>query len=261
MQRLFSLLVLGFLLSATLKAAAYERIVSLDVCSDWMLARYALPDQVAGLSPLFADNRPGWVKGSWPVHDGTLEKVLSLGPDLVITGEYNAIQLRQRLQELGVHVAVFSLPETLAELADYEQAFAALLGRETPAIHRSRTPQPSTGLAPRLLLLGANGIGTGRATIANELLTLAGWENYLSEAGYPRLDLEKLVADPPDAIFWSAPGANARSNDFLAHPALRHVMQGRPFETMDARDWQCPGPWTWQQSTTLVRFRQQWQNR
>jgi len=97
-----------------------SRVVSLDLCTDWMLARHLPRERVAALSPFHRRYPVAWVGLDWPAHDGSLEQVLAHKPDLVITGQYNALGLRQRLQALGVRVVVLPLPDTLARITAYE---------------------------------------------------------------------------------------------------------------------------------------------
>jgi iron complex transport system substrate-binding protein len=259
MRRLF------FLLSALFSCAGFtapERIVSLDLCSDWMVARHASPRQVAALSPVYRQFADAQIKGAdWPTHDESLEGVWRLSPDLVVVGQYAALQLRARLQSLGARVAVLPLPLRLADIQDYERQFLALL--DLPAERASQPPPPleanaaSSRRKARLLLLGANGVGTGRGTLEDEMLTYAGWTNYLQAQGYVTLDLEQLVLDPPDAVLWAAPVGQARANRFAEHPALRHAMRNARWLSTDFWRWQCPGPWTWELVTLLRKWREQ----
>ena len=103
-------------------------------------------------------------------------------------------------------------------------------------------------------MLGANGIGTGTATLEHEILSRAGWRNYLSAPGYQRLDLEQIVLDPPDAILWAAPEHRALANQFAEHAALRQSIPATRWLATDYWRWQCPGPWTWE----LIGQLQQW---
>ena len=68
-------------------AAPPQRVVSLDLCSDWILTVHAAPGQIAALSPMGRrfGARYGPV-GGWPEHDGSLEQVIALRPDRVIVG-------------------------------------------------------------------------------------------------------------------------------------------------------------------------------
>jgi len=67
------LLLLMACLPAPGMAGPAQRVVSLDLCTDWMLARYADPAKIAGLSPLNRQYPVPWLDSSWPVHDCTLE--------------------------------------------------------------------------------------------------------------------------------------------------------------------------------------------
>jgi len=232
-MKLRLLIVLSFLLATPLLSAnQYNKIISLDICSDWMLARYASRDQVAAMSPLLYKYPTEKEHQGWQTHDGTLEKILQIKPDLVITGEFNASVLRARLKELGIHVETMALPRTLSELHAYIQQFISLIGSQSRApLLPNLKAIPEN--APRLLLLNANGNATGVGTLESELLQLAGWRNYMMQNGYGKIDLEQLVQDPPDAILWSAPASPALANSLFEHPALKRAMQDKPILVMD----------------------------
>lgn len=225
------------------------RIVSLDLCTDWMLLHYAKSEQEVSYSPLLVQYPSPWKSETLPRHDGSLEQILALDPELVIGGEYNAIILRQRLQQLGLHVEVLSLPQSLQAVPAYLRRFLSLLNRDTvlPRVEPSRV-QPAKG---RLLLLGANAIGTGRNTLEHDIIEAAGWRNYLQRPGFLSLDLEQLVADSPDAILWAAPVSPSLANLFAQHPALKRAGRRLSISAEDQWRWHCPGPWTYELIETL----------
>src|SRR5690554_4700992 len=199
----------AILLATTFPALAApgtpSRIVSLDLCMDWILAHHADPAQVASLSPLHRQYPVDWLDDNWPTHDGSLEQIVQLQPDLVLAGQFSALLLRERLRTLGYRVEVMPLPSTLEQVEAYERRLLDLIGRD-PAL--AATAPPPTTLderAPRLLLLDANAIGTGPETFEHRILEQAGWRNYLQTPGLVRLDLEQIVSDPPDAILFAAP--------------------------------------------------------
>ena len=246
------------LLPSTGVSSPPTKILSLDLCSDWLLAKYVDRSQVAALSPLLKQYPVEWIGDEWPIHNGSLEQILKLKPDLVLSGEYNAMLLRQRLVSLGVRVEVLTLPRTLPEVVEYEKRFLALIGLPSTL---ASTPTPANKLATkpsRLLLLGANGVGTGQQTFENDVIKRAGWGNYLESDGYSTLDLEQLITDPPDAVMWSAPKSPALANQFAKHPALRHAIPQEQWLSSSYWHWQCPGPWTWQLIEQLREQREQW---
>lgn len=250
------LVVVSLCMSSARAASPVQRIISLDLCTDWMLARYADRGQVLALSPLHRQFPVAWLDNRWPIHDGSVERVAELRPDLIIAGQYTAQQLRARLKTLGYRVEILPLPRTLDEVVAYEQRFLALIGK--PLTLASQPPPAAplrpTQKRPHLLLLGANAIGTGRGTFEDGILEHAGWSNYLHGKGYLRLDLEALVMRPPDAILWAAPSSQALANRFAEHPVLKQRVDPQHWLTTDYWRWQCPGPWTWE----LIEQLHQW---
>lgn len=254
--RLSSNLVLGalyLLISPISQAEPARGIVSLDLCTDWMLLKYANPSQVRAYSSLLYRYPADWVPENLPTHNGSLEQILELDPELLITGEYNAILLRKRLVQLGKTVKVLPLPDGLDSIRDYQQQFLSIVKADLSVtdigwdkVHpkKNRT----------LLLLGANGIGTGRDTLENDLLVKAGWSNYIQQSGYVNLQLEQIVADPPDAIYWSAPLSNSLANLFVSHPVIKNIMGDLKSPREENWRWQCPGPW----SLELIEELAQW---
>jgi len=231
------------LLPAGARADLVKGIVSLDLCTDWMLLKFADPSQVRAYSPLLYKYHADWVPPGLPVHDGSLEYILQLEPELLISGEYNAILLRKRLQQLGRKVEVLSLPTTLVNIREYQAEFLGLINASegSGAVDWDRTYPPRH---QSLLLLGANGIGTGTNTLEDDLLRKAGWVNYIDVNGYASLQMEQIVADPPDAIYSSAPLSNSLANLFIRHPAIQSLMSANETPRAENWRWQCPGPWS-----------------
>ena len=242
------LCVWGLLLSAGLAVAhpLPSRIVSLDLCSDWLLAHYAPGSQSVTYSPMVRRFPLPKALAERPTHNGSLEQILSLQPDVVLVGEFNAFMLRQRLESLGVKVVVMPLPQTLDDLAGMELNMLALTGQSASAWPRTTQTVPAhvSGQSHgRLLLLGPNGYGTGRNTFEDSLITRAGWVNYIEHNGHVKLDLEAVAAHPPDAIVWSAPRHAALANQFAQHPVLQRAVPPERWIQTDDWRWQCPGPW------------------
>src|SRR5690606_23568419 len=100
-------------------SAAPERILSLGLCADWLIAHHADRDNVVALSQLQRRYPIDWIGPEWPVHDGSLEQIVALRPDQVLSGQYSATQIRQRLETLGVHVEVRPLPRSPAQVLAY----------------------------------------------------------------------------------------------------------------------------------------------
>ncbi|MCL2875652.1 MAG: ABC transporter substrate-binding protein [Betaproteobacteria bacterium] len=229
------------------QAPAPQRIISLDLCTDWMLALHVERGRIAALSPMQRLSQPfhpaPWMKGSWPSHDGSLESIASYKPDIILTGEYSAIGLREQLRRLGFRVGVLPLANTLEEMRDYERQFLAYAG--LPMERAGDLPPARAPGKKRLLLLGANAIGSGRDTFEDAIVTHSGWRNYLTESGrIIRLDLEQIARDPPEAVLWAAPSGAALANSFAEHNLWQALTPPPQRLKTDYWRWQCPGPWS-----------------
>ena len=224
------------------RAGNVTGIVSLDLCTDWMLLKYAEKSQVRAYSSLLYRYHADWVPDGLPTHDGSLESILELEPELLISGEYNAILLRKRLQQLAQRVEVLPLPDSLDAIRRYQHQFLSIIQADDSELDADwETTYPARN--ENLLLLGANGIGTGRDTLEHDMLTRAGWSNYIEQSGYVNLQMEQVVADPPDAIYWSAPLSNSLANLYVHHPAIKRIMAQSTTPRDQNWRWQCPGPW------------------
>lgn len=251
-QHRLSAVLLLILFSSPLVASktAPEHVVSLDMCTDWLLLKSRTDQSRVTYSPHLYRFAADWVPRGLAVHDGSLEHIIQLNPDLVISGRFNASLLRARLQQLDYRVEVLELPVSLHDLTAYLDHFNQLL-------NLSRTGQEPTyahnAHGKRMLLLGANGIGTGRATLENDVLTAAGWSNYLHDNGYLSLELEQVVDNPPDVILQVGSSAPALANLFSAHPVLQQRSDMLQISAASWR-WRCPGPWTYSLVQDLSRL-------
>ena len=223
-----------------------ERVISLDLCSDWLLAHYAEPSQILALSPLSASYKGPIDTTSYALHDGSLEQLISLNPDLIVVGQYNAWLLRERLTALGYPVNILALPQTLPAVDDQN---ATLLSWLAPTQQYEPQYQPAPPLAedaPKLLKLGSNGIATGLDTFENQLLEQVGFRNYSAHSGYQAIDLEAIIASPPERLLIAAPQSPALANLVFEHPLWEQLLSPKQIYTSDDWRWQCPGPWTFE---------------
>ncbi len=230
-----------------------QQIVSLDLCTDWLLQSYAAPALQIHYSPLLRQYPNPRLRDGLTQHDGRLETILALQPDLVLSGPFNATQLRKRLTQLGVSVAVLPFPQRLDDI----DKLVARLRELLPVQEALLQTEPQAVYPPRhlnLLMLGANGIGTGLETLENDVLEAAGWQNYLNASGFQRLDMEQLVSDPPDAVLWTQPVSASLANLFTRHAALAEI-RGAHSTLADSWRWQCPGPWTFQLIDELAQWK------
>jgi len=245
--------------------------VSLNLCTDQILLTLLPRERIAMLSQLAADPALSWAAAradGTARFDGSVERIVQLAPDLVLTGSQASLSSAAVLKRLGYRVETIEMPETIAASLDFIEHTAALLGEADAGAALSRDTARRldavrVAMAGRPRALGLiylpNGLSPGTGTLKDELLALAGWRNLASErgiTGYGTLPLEDLVSHSPQAVLFDAVDLEHASlaQQLLRHPALsRHV----PSRTVPTASWICGGPQIAEAAEALARLRSQ----
>jgi iron complex transport system substrate-binding protein len=244
-RRFAACAVLGALLVALVGPGQAEgapsRVVSINLCTDQQAMAIAAPGQLVSVSGLARDptlSNMADAATALPANDGRAEEIVSLAPDLVLAGSFTSRATVGMLSRLGLRVEEFPPASSFDDIRENLTRMGLLLGREEQADELVRA------FDARLSALGRDGreagrrpvavvyhIGNGtdgRGTLADEILTAAGWDNLAARLGlgpYGALPLETLVASKPDLVLvggaeasWSTEALpNAR------HPAIMAV--------------------------------------
>ena len=243
------------LIPMTLAAAPPQRIVSINVCTDQLLLSLAPRERIASLSYIAADPRTSAVADEihgLHLNHGTAEEIVSLAPDLILTGEFGLRPTITVLKRLGYSIFELPMAETLddvernilslGETLGVEQRATALAARFARRLERLTY----YGDGPRSLFVNydANGWTTGQTGLLADIVHRAGLTtpgDVLGFAPASRLSLETLLLLRPALIDlgypWEDPPALA--SELRRHPALRAVM--RSAETVEIPDsaWLC----------------------
>jgi len=221
-------------------------LVSLNPCSDAILAEVADPAQLLAISHYSHDPRatsmPQAQARRFRATGGTVEEVLALAPDLVVTDPFMAPSTRAALDRLGIRVEVIGIGSSVAESEEQVRQLAGLAGKPArgealideieDALEQSRR----AGRIPALLWQ-QGGLVPGEGTLAAELLAHTGFASHSAARGLGQgayLPLEEVLADPPKVIL------AAGSERAQAHPALRSL--DAPVERLHPSLLYCGGP-------------------
>jgi iron complex transport system substrate-binding protein len=248
-----------------------QRVVSVNLCADQLLLMLADADQVASVSYLAVEPLSSFVAeraAGYPLNHARAEEVLALGPDLVLTTPYENPRLLTTLETLGYRVERLALGHRLPQIIEEIRHVASLLGqaaRGEALIRslRSRIGEEQSGpqgQRPGALFYQPRGYTSGRETLQDEALRLAGWRNLAAEAGlegFAPVDLERLLRWQPRHIFTSVYDGSGDSlaERQLTHPVLRRLLAGRPLQPIPYKYWICPGPMLAEAVTQLREFR------
>lgn len=236
------------------------RIVSINPCSDAVLAEVAEPGQLVAISRYSHDPRTSSMNVAtarqFTATSGTVEEILPLRPDLVVSGTYMSPATLSALRRLGIRVELLPIAATVEESEAQVRRLAALAGhpdRGEALVAEIRQAlakaQPKSGgdgalAAPvSAVVWQSGGIVPGEQTLIADLMRRTGFTSLSAARGLGQADvlpLEHMVADPPELIL-SAGDAHGQEDRMLAHPALAHLA-GVRHENLDPSLLYCGGP-------------------
>lgn len=234
---------------------AKPTIVSLNPCTDAVLAEIADPGQLLALSSYSRDPASSsmdiGLARRLPSTNGSVEEVTALQPDLVISGSYTAPATRAAFSGLGLRLEELPIASTVAESEDQVRRIAALAGhpeRGEALVARIEAAlakaSPPKGRKPiTAVIWESGGIVAGDNTLIADLLRRTGFTNFAAARGLGQaqvLPLERMLADPPRVIL-AAGNMHAQEDRMLAHPALAGMKGVRRARLESALLW-CGGP-------------------
>jgi iron complex transport system substrate-binding protein len=140
-----------------------------------------------------------------------VEKVVSLGPDLVCATSLTDPRSVKKLKDLGIRVVVFREPKSFAEMNEQFIEMGRLTGREQLAREIVRTAERKVGTIrartkgaarPKVFLqIGASPLFTAsKESFLNDFLEFSGGINAAGESGGGLYSRERVLAENPDII-------------------------------------------------------------
>ena len=220
------------------RAEGFERIVSVNLCIDRLLLQLLPLERITGLSNLSLRPDYSGFNGHIPaekIHHGQVEELVYMQADLILAGQYGAVQTVATLRQLGFVVEVMPLPQTLAEGRDFVLTIGRLIGAEAAAAayweqQEQLLEQARARVAlsdqRRTLLYAPNGMTIGEGTLEHIILTHIGLSNVAAESGlqgWQSISLEDLLVLNADRILLTGPSSYfSMAQEVLSHPVLRN---------------------------------------
>ncbi|MEO5707531.1 MAG: ABC transporter substrate-binding protein [Alteraurantiacibacter sp.] len=223
-------------------------IVSLNPCTDAILAEVAAPGQLLAIShyskdPVASSMLPAQA-ARYRATGGSVEEVLALDPDLVVAGRFLDPAARRAFERLGIRVETVGTAQTVGDSVTQVRALAGAIGqsargealaeRITTAWANASTPGPPVPT----LLWQQGGVVPGSNSLIAQLLERSGFSLQSAARGLAQgayLPLEQVLADPPALVL------SAADEPMLRHPVLARV-PGLRYETFDPALLYCGGP-------------------
>ncbi len=233
----------------------YPTVVSLNPCTDAILAEVADPQQILAISA-YSHNAASSsmdlaVARRFRKTSGAVEEVLALRPDLVVTSTFMPPATRSAMTGLGLSLEEVPIASTVSESIAQVRRLAAITGhpeRGEALVSRielalADAAAPAGWQPIQTVVWESGGIVPGDNTLIAELLRHAGFTNFSAAKGMRQADLlplERMLADPPKLILVAG---NPRSGEDrqLTHPALAALKNARR-ERLDPALLYCGGP-------------------
>jgi len=224
------------------------RIVSLDFCADQFVLKLVDHEQIAGLSPdagkSFSYLREK-AKGL-PVARSGAEDVLLKRPDVVVRTYGGGPNATAFFERAGVKVVQIPYANNIAAIKESILATAAALGEEARGqalademdARIAALPDRVTGR--KALYLTSKGAVAGTGTSIDEMLAMAGFENFQTQPGWASAPLERLAYEQPDVIAAGFFETSDLASDVWSparHPLARRRLAETPVIDI-------PGAWT-----------------
>lgn len=249
------------------------RIMSLNPCTDALLAELADRDQIVALSAYSRNPAQSSMDvalaRSLPGTDGSLEEVIVASPALVVSGAYTPQATRAAMARLGLPLREFTMAATVEESEAQIRTMAAITGhpdRGEALIARIeaalRAARPGGGGPVPALVWQGGGLVAGPDTLISDLLRRTGFAPLSATRGMRQaqfLPLEAVVADPPRVILAVGHGAEdgeggRETNRSLSHPVLDALPGTRRFRLEPNLEY-CGGPTIIRAAARLAQIR------
>ncbi|HBA59702.1 MAG TPA: hypothetical protein DCZ92_02545 [Elusimicrobia bacterium] len=178
-----------------------------------------------------------------------VEKIYSLKPDLVFSGDWAGSQVEKQLSSLHIKVARIPEEKNVADIFSTINLIAAKLGRKAEAgklvkeLRAALPAEKSTRPVTVYFETDAGGWTTGGKAFISDVISLAGGANVFGreKKGYFQASWEEVLLLDPQAVVL----LSGSREEFLKRPmasGLAAVKAGRVITTLDRDVFSRPGP-------------------
>lgn len=230
-----------------------QRIVSLDLCADQYVLKFADRNQIMALSPearLEISYMRDLAQGI-PTVKPLAENILILKPDLVVRAYGGGPNATAFFEKAGIPVLnigwasdIEGIKRVVQDMADgmsvpeEGKALVADMQSRLDALQTPETPKKTA------LYMTVSGVTTGPDTLIHDMFKKAGLQNYVTKAGWHSLPIEDLAQNKPDVISLAYhESINTHRDTWSAarNPIARKLLNEIPVVPLDGAVMSCSG--------------------
>lgn len=227
-----------------------ERIVSINQCADELLLNIVPLEHLKSVTHFVKDPVVSWdaeLAAAIPGNSGRAEEVMAYAPDLVFAGDFSARSTVSMLRNLGVEVVELAHPRSFDEVVDLIRQVGEAAGARRSADALARSLSRPVAPGERVVTAAVyqpNGFTTGKDSLVDDILRVAGVRNVASERGlssYARYPMELLLLDQPELLILDpqSQGGPSLAHELLGHPALDEVYATSARVEIPPQAWAC----------------------
>lgn len=250
-----------------------QRIASINICTDQLLILLAKRKHIVSVSYLSRDpaiSAAAAIANQIPINNGNIEELLALQPDLVLTSHLSFKPTTALLEKFNIPVLNLPAATTMSETRSQIKHLAEVLGEEKRGAvvltnfdkrvsHLKSGPKRKL---PEAIVYHPNGYTSGKGTLIDSVLKLAGFKNFAKRfgtKGYKHISLELIAMYQPEYFIIEESYREKRSlaTELFHHPAILHKSQFRKFILMPMKLWICPNPNLIEAAELLARSKKQ----
>ncbi|MGB0907631.1 MAG: ABC transporter substrate-binding protein [Maricaulaceae bacterium] len=219
-----------------------QRIVSLDYCADQYVLKLADPERIAAISP-DAVKAFSYMRDAAKAHKtvrASAEDILLLKPDLIVRAYGGGPNAAALFESAGIPVLNVGWAGDLNGISQVTRDMAIGLG--VPQRGEELVTEMETRLAAvkakttarkdarsQALYMTPTGVTAGPGSLVDEILDVAGIDNFETKSGWHSLPLERLIFEQPDmvaAAFFDDENSHKGAWSAMRHPIARAQMEG-----------------------------------
>jgi iron complex transport system substrate-binding protein len=204
--------------------------MSLKLCTDALLMDLVPPERIASISYLSREQAALrlWPQAAHiPVNRNSIEEVLSVHPDMILTDAYESPAMRALLAKSGARIVEVPDAENFEQIRNVTLLVAdavnarpraeQLITQMDATLRQLEREKPARAI--RVAGWGAGGFVPGQNTLFNAVLEAAGGRNIAGpQGGY--YDIERLIAVRPDVL--------AYGDNYIGLPSLHSEQDNHP---------------------------------
>jgi iron complex transport system substrate-binding protein len=246
-----------------------SRILSLNLCTDYLVEILADPKNISSLTFLSSDPKYSLrarkfqkltKKHNILLNHNLSEEVLRLKPDVIFTAQFSGGFTANLLEQKGYNIIKLKTANTFAEVRDNIRIVAQAIGENEKGqkiiAQLDKDIQSykniMTSKNNRALLYQSSSIITGRHTLGGEIIHHMGFRNIATELNIPawgQISYEQIVLSKPDYILMEVFGplddpsdTASLASEKLLHPIFKKITKNTKIIGITRQEWSCGTP-------------------